>query len=539
MLAVCCRGNSQFQSNVGNGAGNQSFKLGRKMEMLDLCHMHGNGLQCDDKGVLLKLGHCLTYNDTENTATLGMCPYFDIRCYNITVAIVDNSSSTFVRLPQNISELNHFMCGPLNREGFFCLDCIDGYGISLVSIGYRCSNCTNVWYGVLLYLTVELLPATLFYLLILLFDINLTTAPVTCFITLNQLILLVALKIKPAPFDIVISQIEHSTLFQVYLALGGVWNLDFFHYLVPPFCVSSGLRQVDVAYFGYISAFYPFLLIFLTWIFVELHDRNRLPTAWLCRIFNSRCCKLRRRSLNIRNRIITCFTSFLLLSYTKIMYQSYMVLVHPPMMQQHGDDSQSLILIEYATIDPRSLKARTINFTVAVPILLVFNILPVIILIFYSFKCSRACLSKCRLNCLALTAFTEKFYGCYKDGLNGEKDLRFLSGFFFILRYLAISQYYLFRYIPNVSSWLYGSFLLMITAVMIAYLKPYKKSYMNVMDIFLLLYFSVICRLLDRKSFVAEPTQLCIVLIGPSIVYELLFIVAQVIKCSKFQSLQL
>ena len=44
------------------------------MEMLDLCRMHGNGLQCDDKGVLLKLGRCLTYNDTKNTATLGMCP---------------------------------------------------------------------------------------------------------------------------------------------------------------------------------------------------------------------------------------------------------------------------------------------------------------------------------------------------------------------------------------------------------------------------------------------------------------------------------
>lgn len=57
MLVVCCRGNSQFQLNVGNGTGNQTFKLGRKMEMLDLCHMHGDGLQCDDKGVLFKLGH--------------------------------------------------------------------------------------------------------------------------------------------------------------------------------------------------------------------------------------------------------------------------------------------------------------------------------------------------------------------------------------------------------------------------------------------------------------------------------------------------
>ena len=119
------------------------------------------------------------------------------------------------------------MCGPLNREGFFCLDCIDGFGISLVAIGYTCSNCTNIWYGVLLYLTVELLPATIFYLFILLFDIHLTTAPITYFITLNQLFLFVTFKIKPALFDIIIPQIEHSKLFQVYLRLFGVWNLDF------------------------------------------------------------------------------------------------------------------------------------------------------------------------------------------------------------------------------------------------------------------------------------------------------------------------
>ena len=75
----------------------------------------------------------------------------------------------------------------------------------------------------------------------------------------------------------------------------------------------------------------------------------------------------------------------------------------------------------------------------------------------------------------------------------------------------------------------------MITAVMIAYLKSYKKWYMNVMDILLLLYFSVNCRLLDRNRFVADPTQLCIVLIVPTIVYGLLFIVVEIIQCSKSQ----
>ena len=29
---------------------------------------------------------------------------------------------------------------------------------------------------------------------------------------------------------------------KVVLTLYGVWNLDFFHYIVPPFCISSKLK---------------------------------------------------------------------------------------------------------------------------------------------------------------------------------------------------------------------------------------------------------------------------------------------------------
>ena len=226
-------------------------------------------------------------------------------------------------------------------------------------------------------------------------------------------------------------------------------------------------------------------------------DHNLLPMAWVRSFFYRRLFNIRWRSLDVRSGLITCFMSFFLLSYTKIIYQSYLLMSHPYIMQLHGDGSESLTFNEHATIDPRSLNVRIVNFAVAIPILIVFNIIPILVLILYSFKCSRACLSKCRLNCLALTAFTDKFYGCYKDGLNGEMDMRFLSGLYFILRYLAVLQYYLFSYISNVSSWLYGSFLLMIIAVIVAYLKPYKKWYMNVLDILLIIYFSVISRLLD------------------------------------------
>ena len=73
----------------------------------------------------------------------------------------------YVLLPDNISELNRYMCGPLNRE--------------------------DTWYNLLLYpyiILLQFIPITVFCLLILVFQIRLTSAPMTCFIMYSQLVVL-------------------------------------------------------------------------------------------------------------------------------------------------------------------------------------------------------------------------------------------------------------------------------------------------------------------------------------------------------------
>ena len=100
---------------------------------------------------------------------IGLCPYFQVKGHNVT-------DYGYIKLPDCISELNDYMCGPMNRKGLLCKECIDHFGPSLTSVGYHCSNCTDAWYGVPLYLFLEFVPITLFYLAILTFRICLTCA---------------------------------------------------------------------------------------------------------------------------------------------------------------------------------------------------------------------------------------------------------------------------------------------------------------------------------------------------------------------------
>ena len=92
----------------------------------------------------LRLSYCMTYEEgAGGSVYLAHCHYFqgDANAYEIT-------EDNYVILPKNASELNDYMCGPMNREGRLCSECIDGFGPSFTSLGSVCSNCTGAWYGV-------------------------------------------------------------------------------------------------------------------------------------------------------------------------------------------------------------------------------------------------------------------------------------------------------------------------------------------------------------------------------------------------------
>ena len=116
-------------------------------------------MKCTEHDILLAFGIYATQKllTTKKSSSIAEYPYFELEGHNVT-------EPGYIRLPDNISELNDYMCRSMNRKGLLCKNCIDGFGPSVTSLGYKCSNCTDAWYGIPLYLAVELIPITLFYL---------------------------------------------------------------------------------------------------------------------------------------------------------------------------------------------------------------------------------------------------------------------------------------------------------------------------------------------------------------------------------------
>ena len=71
------------------------------------CYHSYTEVKCGSDFPLLRIGFCMTYNDTAETTEYGPCPY--LAHYSTTN--VDHLFYT--SLPDNVS----LMCGPLNREG--------------------------------------------------------------------------------------------------------------------------------------------------------------------------------------------------------------------------------------------------------------------------------------------------------------------------------------------------------------------------------------------------------------------------------------
>ena len=136
-------------------------------------------VKCTEKGALLKLGYCMTYEKEKGTF-LSQCNF------NMMAEDHNITADEYIILPKNITELNEYMCAPLNSRGVGCSECLNGFGHSVVSREFRCSDCTNAWYGVPLYLFMEFVPITVFYFIILFFQISMTSAPMLAYVLYSQ-----------------------------------------------------------------------------------------------------------------------------------------------------------------------------------------------------------------------------------------------------------------------------------------------------------------------------------------------------------------
>ena len=476
---------------------------------------------CDDNGPALPTRHCATFDGDQQILSISKCYlYSDPSKYN------NITTSGYVPVPISLIDLNESICAPLNRKGLVCSECMEGFGISVTSFGYRCINCTDhsdYWYAIPLFLFLKFVPVTLFYVFILTFRISITSPPMPCFIMIAQFIMHLG-----EQYRVRLWYGDNGDLslgFKIIRTFYGVFNLDFFLYLSPPFCLSTAVKPLHIALFDYIAAFYPLFLIFLTWICVKLHDHNVQLIVCLWRPFH-KCFVRLRKGWDSKSDLIDVFITFFILSYYKLLYLTTSLL---QIKYVYNIDPSGVLYTTYQeTIDPSiSYFSKNLSPFLIFSIIIFFTcvFLPPLLLILYPIKCFRSCLSKVHFNSLTVTIFTDKIQSCNRNGLDGGRDMRSFSAFYFFLRvtYHSLSLIF-YEWIKHSATLSYGMTFLM-SALVVALIRPYHKTYMNVSDSLLLATIS----LLYFSEFQKIRT-VYVLLASPVIVLMLLFLSRAIIK---------
>lgn len=116
--------------------------------------------------------------------------------------------------------------------------------------------------------------------------------------------------------------------------------------------------------------------------------------------------------------------------------------------------------------------------------LLIFNILPLVLLALYPFKCFQLFLNCCvpSVKCkLALQIFMDTFHGCFKDNTH---DYRHFATLYLAVRFVNLLIYLIFNLNLYYSA---ASLLFVFALAFVAKFQPYKCKRSNTVDIVMLL----------------------------------------------------
>ena len=194
----------------------------------------------NSNSTLLKFGHCMTYNKTSKLTFVGQCPYN-----------THNESAFDYPLPKDVLQLNEQMCGPLNRTGLLCSQCQQGLGPASFSPYRECLECMDERYGWILFFFLATFPQTILCLFVIIFRIDAASPSLNGFVLAAQII--------TNFINIIPSNNVNDLLTKVFATCYGFWNLDFFSYIIHPFCIREGMGTLTVIAMEYTVALYPII----------------------------------------------------------------------------------------------------------------------------------------------------------------------------------------------------------------------------------------------------------------------------------------
>ena len=369
------------------------------------------------------------------------------------------------QLPNSSDKLTQFICGN-NRIGTLCGKCKEGYSTYYHSKQFICGINRYCDFGILFYSLSDILSLTVFFTVMIVFGISLSSGSLNGLVFFSQILDLVTLDATLKSSDLHNNAVE--TLHNGYQLIYGIFNLDFFP--IFPFCLWKGATIMDNLLFKYVTTVFAFILILLI-VFLANCPNRRIKGL---------CGRLKHGQISPKASMIHGISTLLIVSYSQCTKATFSILKTVYLRSKEGIEP---ILVTYYGGLPY-LEGRHIIYAIpAIVVCLTFVILPPLFLLLYPsllHLLSLCNLSEHRaihrlLNCMGINRLMPLFdslQGCYKD------KLRFFSGLYFLYR-VALLVAFTFS---ELTFYLVTQFLLLFMLGVHSIVQPYRLQKHNIFD---------------------------------------------------------
>ena len=351
------------------------------------------------------------------------CPFCD---YNTSGIF----SRGHIKLPRtnSHSKLDWKLCGK-TRTGIACGKCRSEYTVRYHSPGFLCkpTERTGCKLGWLLYILSQLVPVTIFFITVLVFNIRFTSGTINGFILFTQLIS--SLDLRAGGITIIPRiawRLNIKNAVQGYRVLYGIFNLNFLNSESLSFCLWPNATALDMLAIEYVTFVYTISLIVVLIAIINQCGGRML----------GKCCRI----TNIKASAIHGISTFLMIGYAQVVNVSLKLLFEMHIYTEKGSTFKPQKRV-WLNGELEYFSAQHLPYAIpALVCLVTIGLLPPILLLMYPLLnriITYVGLEEQRhlmyisqfLPISKLKPLFDCFQGCFKD------NMRFFAGIYFLYRW--------------------------------------------------------------------------------------------------------
>ena len=384
------------------------------------------------------------------------------------------------------------------RQGLLCGNCSEGYAVAINDPDLSCTQC-NYQYGVAIFLFLQLVPVLIMMTLLAVLHIKIIDGHLSGFVLISQMVTLQFPGLGYSSWIPVCSGLRPDVwkFSSIPLTVYSIWNLNFLNLDPVPFCIPHIDTATEAILLQYTTAAFPLVFIVVTYTWIKCYNNGYRLVVYTTRPVHQLLARFWQK-FKIQPSLIDTYAGLMLLSYMCFLATSVKLLKFTIVVNGNDNyyEAQKYTVAFYYDANLSYFGWPHAAYGVlAILCLLVFVVTPTIFLFFYHLKSFQRCLTRCKLDRPGLHALVDAYQGCFKNSATDGSERRYFAGLYLLFRFCYVA--FLVAPIPafHSSIVLFEVGLSFIMAAVIATLRPYKTTALNVANFmsvfFLLVYASV------------------------------------------------